>query len=370
MAGIYPTLDKNYILQRISQEDIFSKFLDISLSDIDHCIRNSGYLIKAPYTIRTTDDTPSCGFRYAGHKLRFKDFAGYFWGDCFDAVAFVHNIDVNDSRGFMEVLDLVAKSFRIHKYEGTDVVVPTNRHLDKTPISKKPPIEIKIKKRPFNRLDATYWSKIFFTKGDLIEAEIYACQYIWLNGFLAYDYDKINSQDVAYAYYFGVDKASGLDIIKIYFPYRSKKQGRFIMNIPVIEGLRKQKIAEILVLTKSYKDVVALRKLCKGRFDVDALGLPSENHIISKDDYYNFWLQYNQIVTLMDFDFTGRSIAWKHRTIYNIPSLFLTNGKLNTTNYGSKDFTDYLAHNGQEQTIKLIENAYKYVTNKYRRKEI
>ena len=109
-------LTKNYILSKVDQITIFSVYFDIPISTIQYCI-DTGEFIISP--IRT-DMHPTCGFRYDNKgRLKFKDFAGYFWGDCFDAVAYVishmekyKNIDVNSKDGFVTVLRHITFTFK------------------------------------------------------------------------------------------------------------------------------------------------------------------------------------------------------------------------------------------------------------------
>ena len=97
-------LTKEYVLSKVSQITIFSTYLNLSDKIIQYCI-DSGELICSP--IRD-DVHPTCGFRYDKKgKLKFRDFAGYFWGDAFDVVALVmanmynKNYDVSNKEDFI-----------------------------------------------------------------------------------------------------------------------------------------------------------------------------------------------------------------------------------------------------------------------------
>lgn len=357
---ILPKLTKDYILQRISQEDIFAAYLELDHSTISYCLSSTSNLIKS--TIRKDKD-PTCGFKYSGTKLRFKDFNGFFWGDCFDLVGHLIQVDCNSPQGFAIILDDIAKRFKLHKYQ-TDNKVYVPSTIKELPLPVAPEFtEIKIGARNWNEIDADYWGKIYLTKGALKSGYVCACQTVEINNTLYYDYAERPDDDVAYAYYFGNEEKSGKPIIKVYFPRRKKR--RFIMNKPVLEGLIDLQAARVGLITKAYKDVLAIRNLTRNVFDLDVIGLPSENYLITEEQKNFLWTKFDHIVTLLDFDFTGRNTAWKYRTVYNIPSLFLTNGKINTINYGSKDFTDYLAKNKKDKTMELVSKSYDYVINKY-----
>ena len=123
--GILPSLNKNYILNNISQEEIFSKFMNISINDIHWCLQNTSNLIKSPLRI---DNNPTMGFTYAGSKLRCKDFNGHFWGDCFDLVAFIYNLDTKQT-DFITILEIIAKEFKLHKYKDSQEKSSINSNL-------------------------------------------------------------------------------------------------------------------------------------------------------------------------------------------------------------------------------------------------
>ena len=109
-------LTKNYILSKVDQITIFSVYFNLPIETIQYCI-DTGEFIVSPLR---TDLHPTCGFRYDNRgKLKFKDFAGYFWGDCFDAAAYIlsnidkyKNLDVNSKEGFITVLRHITFTFK------------------------------------------------------------------------------------------------------------------------------------------------------------------------------------------------------------------------------------------------------------------
>ena len=101
-------LTKDFILSKVDQITIFSTYFNLPIETIQYCI-DTGEFIVSP--IRT-DLHPTCGFRYNNRgKLKFKDFAGYFWGDCFDAAAYIiSNIQDNEN------LDILASTTNLKYY--------------------------------------------------------------------------------------------------------------------------------------------------------------------------------------------------------------------------------------------------------------
>ena len=109
-------LTKNYILSKVDQITIFSVYFNLPIETIQYCI-DTGEFIVSPLR---SDLHPTCGFRYDNRgKLKFKDFAGYFWGDCFDAAAYIlsnidkyKGLDVNSKDGFITVLRHITFTFK------------------------------------------------------------------------------------------------------------------------------------------------------------------------------------------------------------------------------------------------------------------
>ena len=158
--SINSNLNKKYILDKVSQISIFSVYFDIPISLIQHCI-DTGELILSPIRI---DNHPTVGFRYDNKgKLKMRDFAGYFWGDCFDAVAYVLSQtdsnfkSVNDKDNFVKILRHITFTFKDIFYgeeKDPNLESQIKQALD---ISKntKPIIELVV--RNWNDYDKIYW---------------------------------------------------------------------------------------------------------------------------------------------------------------------------------------------------------------------
>jgi len=148
--GILPNLTKDYILSKVSQEQIFEHYLPIKVT--------TEGLIKSPLR---NDKNPTASFYYSQNgKLRFRDFGGNFWGDCFDLVALYENLNANNKKDFNILLDKLARIFKIHKYEsnGINPVISGNTlSIKEASINFKGKKKIEIKTRDFNEIDARFW---------------------------------------------------------------------------------------------------------------------------------------------------------------------------------------------------------------------
>src|SRR6266403_1437679 len=330
MYILNPTLTKDYILTKISQEEIFEKYLGISIQ--------TDSLFTSPLR---KDKNPTCGFKYnINGKLRLKDFSGHFHGDCFDVVAKKLNIDANTKIGFNIVLDNIAQVFNLHKYsEGNTTNSLSN--LDEEYFKKvKSKSIIQIKDRQWNKYDIEYWKKFNISIKVLNYFNVYPCEKIWLNNETNYTY---KANDLSYAYNFDNNE------YKIYFPNRSII--RFLSNTSILQGINKLTCGKACVITKSYKDVMTLKN-----FGIDAVAPSSETHLISRQDYTFIKQRYDFIFSLMDYDNTGIRMSRLLQKTYNIQPLYFTDRLWNRKKGvgGCKDISDYVKKFGVIKTRELI----------------
>jgi hypothetical protein len=201
---------------------------------------------------------------------------------------------------------------------------------------------IQVQKRPFSKKDAVYWSHFGISSNTLKYFNVYAAQYIWIDGKLNYSYSQ---NDSAYAYYFGEND------YKIYFPNR--KDFRFISNTQSIQGYKQLKDSNLLIITKSLKDVMALYE-----FNISAIALQNEIVLPKQELIDELKSRFNHIYLFYDFDLTGIRTSNKIRKMHGIPQIFLTNGRFNSMDFKAKDFSDYVKLFGKQSTEKLINHLF------------
>lgn len=354
MIGIYPKLSKEYVLSKVTQEQIFEKYLLIKIPN------SSQDRIKSPLR---PDKNPTCTFYYSGNKLKMKDWAGFFHGDCFDAVAAILNVNANSKDGFVKILDDICRNFSIHKYaEGEytyTVINAKNYHL----YQKDEAADIQIAVRKWNKYDGEYWSQFkVITLKDLREFIVYPVDVAWINGKQIYKY---YFKDPCYFYYIDKD-LEGKNRGQLYFPNRPKGQ-KFRNNTTQLFGKNHLTCAEILFLTKSNKDILTLRGLIRrAELPIEVCALAAESLTLSKEDYSELWTKYDLIISLFDFDFAGRNAAWRHQKLYNISPLFFTDGTRGSKmDYKAKDASEFVARNDLDNSLKLINNTYEYIRRKF-----
>lgn len=380
-------LTKQSVLAKVSQVTIMATYLNLSDKIVQYCI-DSGELICSP--IRD-DAHPTCGFRYDNKgKLKFRDFAGYFWGDCFDVVALIMNniykktYDVSIKDDFIKILRHITFTFKDIFYgqeKDINLVNEINTAIVNIKHS-KPIIELVV--RNWNEDDKKYWAQFGVSLQFLNLNFVYPIEQYYINR-------KINpepkyyykSNDPCYGYCLGQDR-NGIYNIKLYFPNRKKDITRFITNCNHLEGIYNLNRTnyDYIVITKSTKDRVSIGANIKhmislyGRsakdndgstINIDNIGIiniPHETYKLRQNEYD--WLRSKlkdtgKIVSLMDNDRTGKLESIWLRNNYNILPIIIPK-RLN-----AKDFAELVSKINISKLYSLIISTINYI-NKYERK--
>ena len=370
-------LTKQLILSKVSQVTIFSTYLNLSDKIVQYCI-DTGELICSP--IRD-DIHPTCGFRYDSKgKLKFRDFAGNFWGDCFDVVALImggiynKQYDISNREDFVKVLRHITFTFKDIFYgQEKDINLINEINTGIVAIKhKKPNIELVV--RNWNEYDKEYWGKFGVPLQYLNINFIYPVEQYYINRKInpepKYFY---NANDPCYGYCLGQDR-SGVYNIKLYFPNRNKTVTRFITNCNHLEGIYNldKTDYDIIVITKSTKDRVSLGAAILrinslyGGVDkkVGVINIPHETYKLRQNEFD--WLKgklsdRGKIVSLMDNDSTGKHEAIWLRNNYQITPLLIP------VIYCAKDFAELVSKHKFDEVVNLIKQTINYISN-YERK--
>lgn len=354
-------LTKQLILSKVSQVTIFSTYLNLSDKLVQYCI-DTGELICSP--IRD-DVHPTCGFKYDNKgKLKFRDFAGYFWGDAFDVVALImstiynKSYNVSNKEDFIKILRHITFTFKDIFY-GQKKDINLINEINTAIINikhKKPIIELVV--RNWNENDKLYWAKFGVPLQYLNLNFVYPIEQYYINRNVnpepKYFYKE---NDPCYGYLLGQDR-SGIYNIKLYFPNRDKSITRFITNCNHLEGIYNldKNDYDIIIITKSTKDRMSIGANIKqmislyGGKDISNIGvinIPHETYHLRQNefDWLNGKLNTNgKIVSLMDNDKTGKIEAIWLRNNYNIIPIIIPK-RLNAKDFAelaSKTYIDYL----------------------------
>jgi len=375
------TLNKKYILSKVSQVSIFSTYLNLSDAIVQHCI-DTGDFIHSPIRY---DINPTCGFKYTQDRLKFKDFAGYFWGDCFDLVALVMTttynrpINISNKEDFLKVLRHITFMFKDIFYgQEKDINLITDINTAIVNLrNTKPNIELVI--REWNNNDINDWKRIGVSPHLLNIEFIYPIDQYYINRNVNPDPKYYyNPTDPCYAYLLGQDR-NGLYNIKLYFPKREKGFTRFITNCNHLEGIYtlNQDEYDIIVITKSTKDRVAIKAAIKEinflyggaiKVNIGVINLPHETYKLRQSEYD--WLHGKLkkggiMLSLMDNDRVGKmQTIWLRNNFIIMPVLIPVKD-------GAKDFSEWREKKGikgiVDPIINITTNIKEYETSFVRR---
>lgn len=374
-------LTKAFIESNIPQEEIMAKYLNLDINIIKKCIETNTLITSV---FRDNDTNSSMGFAYNKHgKLKVRDFggAGQFM-DIYDTVAYVLSIayerpiNTNNKRDFYFILTHIYTTFskeidnKKYKEEIDEDII--NGLLK---IKQRRPI-IELVPRSWNKYDKEYWSKLgvplsYLNTHFVIPVEQY---YIdrGVNTEPKYYYKQ---KDPCYAYMLGQDR-KGVHLIKLYFPNRDRKtELKFITNCNVLEGLPNLELNnyDYILITKSSKDRLSIGSYlsmtpfyggANAKLNIGVINLPSENYHLTEKEYS--WLinklsPTGMIISLLDFDYTGRLGAKYLYDNYNIPYLFITRGEFGLPNYGCKDFAELADKYTKQEINQFINETISYV---------
>lgn len=378
-------LTKDYIESKISQELIVSKYLDIPIETVKDCIKNN-HLIKSVF--RDDDYNKSMGIQYnTKGRLKVRDFGGFgFFEDIYGVVAYVlslicdRKIETNNKNDFYFVLKHIAYTFRdiIDDKEVDETVTESIKNAIQLGKTKKPIIEIV--PRSWNKDDKQIWNKWGISLNYLNTHFVLPVEQYYINRSIDSDpkyYYK--AKDPCYAYILGENK-KGVCLIKLYFPLRDRsRELKFVTNCNVLEGLLNLELDDYdyIIITKSSKDRLSIgnhlmTNLLYGggkKLNIGIVNLPSENYKLNDKEYdylANKLKDDGLILSLLDFDTTGRNGARYLKEVYNIPYLFITRGEFGLPNYHCKDFTDLHDKYSKEEIDSFIKETLTYVNLKYK----
>ena len=332
----HKNISKSDILVVKSEKDLFEQYCP-NFHELD-----------TPFIsdLRIGDDHPSCRITDLGSGLRYKDFgldnpATDVWG----------YIGLKYSLAYHQVLEKVASDLGIEPSNHRNLEsIPTMPNvIEKLKVNtNRTQITIRIKKRDWLISDKQYWyDRYGITKAILNKFNVVPISNFWLEGGKFGDNSFMYESELhsyCYNYYWN----EGIFRRKIYQPY-STTQRKWFSNIDttIVQGITNiPKIADLLIVTKSLKDVMIF----------DMLGYPSvapnnEHSWLPIEVWRKFEARYTHKTIFFDNDEAGLASATKRALEYNlifkhIPIELLSNG--------IKDISDYREKFGADATIKFV----------------
>lgn len=324
MIELLPEINKEFILSKVTQEEIFEKYLG--------CKVVPGEKYRSPLR---DDNHPTCSIkRLASGILWFKDWSGHFAGDCFSLVGKMYNCN------YYIACKIIARDMNLVK----GLTINTRKKPKQKIYEEKERAEIKVKWKQLSPDDEYYWRNHGITNNVLKYYNVSAVSYVWLDGRLVYMYSK---KDPCYGYWFGKQD------IKVYFPLR--EEFRFLGNSTKIQGYQQlPKTGDLLIITKSLKDVMFLYSI-----GIAAIAPQSETAVLQEDIINEFKNRFKKVICIYDFDLAGIRTANKMRKLYDIDIKFFTNGRFNTPDCLGKDVTDICKNISKEDAIMVTHSLLK-----------
>lgn len=304
----------SYLLQYTTEYDIYSYYIGDKF-DI-------GRIMTSPLR---KDAHPSFGIfksdKYG--RLLFKDQATGLFGDCITFVSKLFKISYREATRKI-LIDINENNLTF----STDGVFIQEDYKSVSTI-------ISVKKRPFSKTDDDYWSQFSLSRDDLRHFNIYPISEYWINGIVQSWSYKAANPGYAYEIY---------NKYKIYKPLDEKKR-KWISNCGSydIQGYEQLSMnGDLLIITKSLKDVVVLHKL-----GYQAIAPQGENHSIPEKIINILSERFDKILVFYDNDTAGRNGANKIATKYKLKTIFIPEGQ-------PKDISDYIRDKGIDETINLM----------------
>jgi len=280
---------KEFLLSKNTQETYMEHYLGVPVK--------KGLFIS-PSNLRS-DNKPTCAF-YKNDKgvLLFKDFAG-ITGDFIKVVMEIFNCSyhvalttIANDFGYIKT-----KNYEIHppkiEYSGIDFKETTDTIIQNEIV-------------PFSKKDLDWWEDFGVSIEELKLFKVFAVKNVFLNGYL---FSSSSIKVPIYGYYGG--KKDGKELWRNYFP--TKTNYRFLSNWTnkCIQGLKQlPKEGDLLVITKSLKDVMALR--ANGIY---AIAPTSETVILDNNQMSKLKERFKKIILVGDNDLPGvKSLnKWKKK---------------------------------------------------------
>lgn len=350
---------KKEILENYDQVSIFASYLEIPENDINYCLENKNYKISNPLRI---DRNPSLGFMAVVdkttnlYKLKMYDWADSdYRGDIFDLVGKLRSLNPNKGIEFVTICKDIIYSMK-HKtlqHNTTQLTLPKQDIFT----------AIHIEPRLWNKKDITLWNSFGLPFNEHSHI-IFPLAHSFISNYCDYTYDE---NDPGYAWISGY--YDNQTLYTLYFPFRDgkdKSKPRFKKNNKFypLECIHELKPADILVITKAYKEKLLINRLIPKlvlQHTIQVSNFTSETIVLSDNFALKLYDIYPTVITNHDFDLTGLRSSRQHKQKYGMMRFIPTDGRYGTYNYGGKDLCEIYDNKGIHYCIDLLQDVYNYI---------
>lgn len=312
----YVRLNKESILERITETDIFNKYFGEFKLYTSYC----NPLRK--------DDNPSSKFFVTDEgNILYHDFSTGSTCDCFGFIMKKYKIS------YWESLKKIKEDFNL---DLSNQYVPATIKKEVTLLKKKESPLIQVVERNWEQYDIDYWIQYGITTDILNKFNVIPVVRVYLN---KKNIMRNTSKNPIYAFRIK-------DKLKIYRPLADKKN-KWLGNIPQkyyhnLDNL--DFVGDVCFITSSLKDLMCLYSLGYN----NVISPQSESVTYPKHLIDTLKFSFNRVVIFYDNDTTGIECAKKMSEKYNLEFIY-------TPEDTKKDISDYYKEYGKKMCTRLID---------------
>jgi len=316
-------LTKDNILRRLSQEEIMTRYLGVTVS-------------STPITnpLRPNDKKPGCTFwTSSSGRLWFKDWAKDKIYDCFNIVMEKYNLS------FYQSLAKINKDFQLGLGDTKSKV--SSSSIKETPIKITRRKSIQAIPCKWTKEALSYWSSYGITKNILNQYFVYNTKLVYIDQNIS---QRATLKNPIFTYLYPPSTN-----IKIYRPLDKEKKWKSSTNKNDIDGIHQiPKKGKLLMITSSRKDIMVLRSL-----GFSAISPTTETVLLDEKVISSLKKRFKYIVTFMDSDKAGDASRQKYFDKFNIQGIQIP------YRYNTKDISDFRAKFKKKKSYKLMKTLIK-----------
>lgn len=303
------SMTRKELLSRVVEEDVFLRYANLDPRE--------GLNFRNPLR---DDNNPGCRFfRGKDGSLLFHDFSlGQTW-TCISMMMQLHNLKES------QAIELIQKDFNV------TFASPIVTDIEKKWVKKEPEIVLRFKS--FSEEDLLYWKEIGVTKHRLEKEGIRSVDTVYVE---EKTYWRSTEKNPIYFQPYGTKNLQG----KLYRPFAKKNDKWLTVNKPdsPLMGLKTLESSDLLIITKSLKDVLVLKSL-----GYQATCPPTESANLEGAKVLK--TLYKKIIIFFDNDVPGKIAS--HKNVENFTGeIFIPTEE--------KDISDYYKKHGRWKTKQLM----------------
>ena len=342
------------LLKCIDDYEIFTSLIG--------CDIELGELINSP--IRGTDEFPSFAlyiptklpYEPRNEEIWFKDLADGRYGDVFRFVQYYAAYQFGEEIGSRyEAVKFIDRQLKLGLFSDSG----PSRVAKKRQFERKVTSNLYYKSRKFTKHDLDYWKGLDQNEEDLKFWGVKSVRYLLdEKGYVRKEFRR---KEKAFVYEF-------FDKEKLYqpeapraFKFRNTCPGddyRYYQGFKQLRG--KAGGANILIITKSFKDVMVFYKFFNSMLgiSVDVIAPHAESINLSEKFVEGIKENYDRIICVSDYDLAGVKFANQCKRFgfeykFVDTNRILINGKMKVID---KDISDFRTNNGKKATKKLLKS--------------